>query len=403
MGLFAVLLITAAAARGARAGEGKVAPRMKVRFLLQGQAQFTQDGNPAKDALGTEFFIRRARVILAGKINKWIHFFYETDNPNFGKNGSWDSAFFTQDAFVDFRMYREFKVAAGMILLPFTHHNRQSAASLNTLDYNNMFSGKFIADKVWRDVGIEARGIVIDKIDYRIGVFNGLRGASAIKGADATNFKLLNPNDLPRVTGRLAFNFFEPETSFFYGGTYLGGKKVLALGFGFDIQPDATLDDKGNLKTYQAFAGDLYWDIPLTDEMELTGQLGYVFFDRGNAQDVDKFSDDTSSVDEYLGSPVATYKDSYTPSAGTGMGCYGDVGFRYGMFQPTIAGKWFDSDKKGADYQDIRGGVNMYIKGHNSNLKLEYALVTAGTWDAATAKEGSKSYSQVTLQTQFLF
>jgi len=393
LGIATAALISLTFVSSAAMAGDKDDPSIKVRFLLQGQAQMTENGNPTGDGWDNEMFLRRARIILAGKVNKWIHFFMETDNPGMGKKGNWGVKTYVQDAFVDFQMYREFKVAVGMILLPFTHMNRQSAASLNTLDYHNPFSKGFVAGNVWRDAGIEARGIVANMLDYRVGVFNGLRG-TATKDL-ATDEIQFNTNESPRVTGRVAFNVFEPETGFFYGGTSLGKKRILAIGAGFDFQPGAALDDKGGEKAYSAFSGDVYCDYPLNDKMSLTGQAAFVMFDRGN---------DQAKLKDAAGTVMTDAKGdifdpgTFTPNAGTGMGAYGDLGFRYDMWQPVIGGEWYDSDKAGSDLMNMRAGINMFIKGHNANIKLEYARTQSGDHDGTM-----NSGSQITLQSQFLF
>ena len=47
-------------------------------------------------------------------------------------------------------------------------------------------------------------------------------------------------------------NVLEAETGFFYAGTYLGKKKILAIGAGFDGQKD-----------FHAYAADAFFDYPL--------------------------------------------------------------------------------------------------------------------------------------------
>ncbi|MBM4352852.1 MAG: hypothetical protein FJ109_03505 [Deltaproteobacteria bacterium] len=386
-------------------------------MLLQGQAQFTEDANITKDGWDNEFFLRRARVMLAGKVNKWINFFYETENANFGKNGSFGDFMFTQDAYVEFAMYKELKVAGGMILLPFSHHNRQGAISLAGQDYHNIFSGKFITDKVWRDVGVEARGILFDMLDYRIGVFNGLRADSS-KYITADNYSTeydkdlatepvaranRNEDDMPRFTGRVAVNFFDVEDAFFYCGTYLGAKKVLSIGGGFDVQPGATFDSKGNAALYKAFTGDVFADYPLDETMGITGQVGFVYFDRGYNQKSEEY------FSPKLGTLAKEYQSAFAQDGSTGMGAFGELGFRFEVLKvplmPIVGGEWYNADVDGNDIMNIRGGVNMFIKGHNANLKLEYANLTSQvqkTVNDAKVWEDQKA-NQVTLQAQLLF
>jgi len=90
--------------------------------------------------------------------------------------------------------------------------------------------------------------------------------------------------------------------------------------------------------------------------------------------------------------------DVYPALAGSGMGAYGDVGFRWGIFQPTFGAEWFDSDKPESDILNYRAGVSMYMKGHRANLKLEYASL--GKENAAGEFDRS---NQITLQAQFLY
>ena len=72
---------------------------LDVGLLLQGQVQVTKDGAPDASSASTDFFLRRARIILSGEVLKGLTFFVDTDQPNWGKNGKWDGAFIVQDAF----------------------------------------------------------------------------------------------------------------------------------------------------------------------------------------------------------------------------------------------------------------------------------------------------------------
>jgi hypothetical protein len=354
-------------------------PKLNVRLLVQPQIQLGDKMNPAGDGWGNDFFLRRARIILAGNVNKWIHFFYETDNPNFGKEGKFDTSLYTQDAYVDFQFMPELKVAVGLILLPFTHNSRQSAASQNTLDYHNFYTGKFIAEKGWRDMGVEARGIIVNKVDYRLGVYNGLRGTKC--PPENPGCTILNEDDMPRFTGRVAFNLFDPEPDYFYSGILLGKKlasgelmKIASVGVGFDVQPGAVLDSKGNLKGYSAISGDLFLDYPLDANMEIVAQAAFLMYDRGYVPGKDA--------------------GTFVQDANSGMGYYGEIAFRYGMFAPVFSYESYDADNgETNDATNILGGVNMFIKGHNANVKLQY-----GRLDQA-----GDTKNVVTLQTQLLF
>ncbi len=350
------------------AGKNADAPKIQVRFLIQPQMQLGQakkgDGGtwtPDDNGIGQEFYLRRTRVILAGKVNKWIHFFFETDNPNMGRNGGFGNTF-TQDGFIDFRFFNEFKVAMGMILLPFSRHNRQSAASLMGLDYHGAVFAGWGPQAIWRDYGIEARGIVAKKLDYRVGVFRGFRGAAAT-------------NDAPRISGRVAYNFFDVESKFFYGGTYLGKSKHLSIGYGFDLQPEGGVDGKGKKGLYYALTGDVFLDWPLGDGMAITANGGFMFYSWG---------------------PKKT-------NALTSLAGFGEVGFFIKGFQPVFGlemGNPLDKKTfKNTQFQNFRVGLNYFIKGHNATVKIEYANVA----NAVGQKIDNRRRNMFTLQTQLLF
>ena len=74
-----------------------------------------------------------------------------------------------------------------------------------------------------------------------------------------------------RYAGRVQYQLLEPEaTGFFYTGTYLGTKKVAAVGAAFDTQGD-----------YQAYDADVFVDHPLGPGA-VTGQLAYNRLDGGD-------------------------------------------------------------------------------------------------------------------------
>jgi hypothetical protein len=104
--------------------------------------------------------------------------------------------------------------------------------------------------------GFQAKGyLVASHLEYRIGVFQGLQEPMAENGL--------------RYAGRVQYNVWDTETSFFYPGTYLGTKKILAVGTAFDRQKDD-----------QAYASDVFVDYPLRHGT-IAGQFDHNRFDGG--------------------------------------------------------------------------------------------------------------------------
>src|SRR6056297_3922279 len=89
-----------------------------LHYLLQAQGMYQQDqDNAGKQYYGSDAQIRRSRVIIKGQVSEKVSFFMETDAPK--QEGINSKNLFTQDAYIDYAIIDEFKIAAGHILLPF--------------------------------------------------------------------------------------------------------------------------------------------------------------------------------------------------------------------------------------------------------------------------------------------
>jgi len=347
------------------------ATNVKVGLLLQCRAESVlMPETAARDAYSTgNLYIRRARILLGGKISARGSFFMETDQPNWGKGGDWSkSNFLVQDAYLSFDLHQSFKVAAGLVLIPFIHNAAQGATSLHTLDYHSELvkypTGSHI---VWRDVGVVVRGLLASKrIDYRLGITRGVSdGFEVIKATATAPAVVSSTRSVPRFSGRVAFNFFQPEEGFFLGGTYLGSKKILSIGAAFDVQPGVW----GTETAYYGVGGDIFVDLPIGGNRRLSGQLNLVH-----------------------------YGAKSNPERGIGL-CF-DLGVAFGRWEPIIALDWYRWNKA-TNFNDqslgLHAGLIWWMIGHNVNLKLDLGWLKPIGWSM------SKVNTVVTLQPQHLF
>jgi len=350
LGTLLTLALTLACAAPAQAVKLEASDDVfvNVRFLVQPHVQFEND--PLVDpALQTHFYLRRTRFILAGQVSPYVSFFFETDQPNWGKEGDWTPEFFVQDAWVSFDLHEAFHVVTGLLLIPFVHQTRQGATSLHTLDHHAALvrypGGSHL---VWRDPGVEIRGLLANQhLDYKVAITEGVPG---------------NEHDIPRFSGRLQVNFFDAEPKYFYAGTYHGKKKILSAGVAFDVQPEAFGDDP-----YLAFGGDVFLDMPV-GRNRISGQIDVVYYG-GNAH------------------PMG------------GFGTLFDFGVAIGKVEPIIAVDWFMP--RGASsftdhYFGPHVGVNWWIKNHAVNVKFDFGLIKA---EGRTFSETQRVW---TIQTQLL-
>lgn len=349
--LVALILVSTLVQAG-RAGAVKIEASedvfVDVRYLLQPHVVLSND--PASSpSFTSDFYIRRSQIMLGGQVSPFISFFMATDMPDWGKGGDWSNpSFLVQDALVSFDVHEAFKVSVGMLLIPFVHQTKQGASSLHTLDYHGALV-RYPAGKVWRDNGVEVRGLLAGgRLDYRVAITNGVTST---------------PHDIPRFSGRLALNLADAEDTLFYGGTYLGRKKVVSFGAAFDVQPEAF----GGADAYYAFGGDFFVDVPMGAH-RLSGQLDYVY-----------------------------YGGSANPDAG--MGVLFDLGYAIGRLEPIVAVDWFmPRGAAGGDDHLFGGhvGLNWWLVGHRANIKLDLGIV----------KEGGESIGNaarvMTVQTQLL-
>ncbi len=341
-----------------------------LHYLMQVQGNFAKtwnDGKTDEDAYWSKtFHVRKSRIILKGQIADDVSFFMETDDYKIGINDNEvyrENSVFTQDAFINYKFADELQIAAGMILLPFMHHSRASSVSLLTLDFNSLIVPLSGTTNVWRDTGVEFRGLIAGGIlDYKVGVFQGLSYDNEYD-ADATPVEDINdtsddinPYDNVRYCGRVQINLMDPETGFFYSDNYLGKKNIVSFGGGIDFQNHAVrVENKTashrtgttvtSLDEYLAWTLDATIDYKLGDDLVFAFQGAYV------------------SVKNQPGKNI---ENQY--------GYFGQAGLLIGKFQPVVKYLNLTQGKSTGEYEKkyIMGGLNYFKYGHNANIKVEY-------------------------------
>ena len=233
-------------------------PRLEIHFRAQGWYQWVENGAPDGAGALHDFQLRQAYLSLAGQVTPKLGLFAHLATDRLGQEGldvpslGLGSGLAVRDAWVVFDVAEPLKVQVGRMYVPFTRaFGTESTFALLALDIpwtqGGVRGATFYPGKVGRDDGLVVWGnLAKDRLQYRVGVTEGVE--------DATN-----PSDAVRLAGRLAINLFEPETAWFNSGTYLGTKRVLAIGAGFDSQSDLTL--AGRLgEDYFAWTVDVFLD-----------------------------------------------------------------------------------------------------------------------------------------------
>jgi hypothetical protein len=235
-----------------------------VSFTLGVLGQFWADtvDNPDPAPTTNNLFVRRVRLLFGGQVAKRVSFFVETDAPNLGRTlpggKNIQPSMIVQDIYASFKAADAFTLDAGLMFVPFSRNSLQSAATLLPIDYGayTFTQSAPTQSATGRDTGFQARGYLLaNHLEYRAGVFQGRRDA-----VSANSF---------RVVGRAQYNVLDTETGFFYSGTYLGRKKIFAIGAAVDGQSD-----------FRAYDADTFFDYPIGPGA-LTARLDYSHFDGG--------------------------------------------------------------------------------------------------------------------------
>jgi hypothetical protein len=297
---------------------------IRFGFLAQARAEVvdTADGEDTSQDL----FLRRLRLIATGKLSERWSFFIETDSPNLGKS---DEDIFLQDVILTYRRSDAFHLDLGLLLTENSYNGNQGAVNLMAADYGpySFLNSGPLDERIGRDVGARLRGYLAGgRLEYRAGVYQGLRGD------DATNSL--------RFLGRLTYNVFDAQKGYFYQGTSLGKKKILAFGASFDTQ-----------EGYDATGVDAYLDLPVGMGDAVTFQVDWVRLDGGD------FLAALPEQDTLL----------------VELGYY----FSRCRLQPHLqyATRDFDRDAL-ADQESFQAGLSWMMAGHHRNLKLSWTRLT---------------------------
>ena len=299
---------------------------IELHGFAQTAVSMTFAESEAQPTVVTDLFLRRVRLLVSGQLNRTFRFFIGTLNSDFGKGNEYGTRPLLGDVRMEIVLADEAQIALGLLKLPFSRHGGEASGSLHGIDFHGAFLAHSSSAPPHRDIGVMVRGLLIDGlIDYRVAI---------VDGREPTGDK-----DWPRFVGRVGFNVFDAEPGYFFSGTYLGTKQILAFGVSFDLQPGVGGHDGSSLAWALAF--DAFADIPF-DEHGLV-----------------------ATVCAYLHGPGRVVPE--------GFGMWADVGFRVAVIEPLVAVEWFqpsegDSGKRLA----ILPGVNWWIVGHKASLKLRF-------------------------------
>lgn len=281
------LMLMMAATRPAHSIEVYNSDDTKVNIGFWGQSwyhyisDFDIDGDGTWNKSHHDFLFRRAYFYLDATVTPRWQFFVHYAADRLGTDGLEGDAgkglgtgLAFRDGWVRFNAWEDnVIVQAGRMYIPFTrNYGTTSTKFLLTLDLNwsqgGYRGGIFYPSNVGRDDAMTIWGNILqDRFQYRFMVGDGMSGAA------------VNPKDNPRLAGRISYNLFDTELGWFNSGTYLGKKRVLAIGAGMDAQNDLVVG--GSQLDYHAWTVDAHYDQPIGSNDAVTVQTSVTRINNG--------------------------------------------------------------------------------------------------------------------------
>ncbi|GMT42783.1 MAG: outer membrane channel protein [bacterium] len=309
-----------------------------------------------------QFDFRRARIIMAGQVNKFMSFMAQTDIGN-GTGQAASGAVEWRDAVVTLNFSKAAKVSFGLFKLQFTRSRNGSGFGQMALDRPLPESMSTATSSVDGSIGGKRDQQIVlwgnkNKFQYRVGIGDG---ETTIGGK----------TDTFRLTGRVHYAFWDKEQGLGYKETYLGKKNILTIGAGFDSQADVNTDNSGNATGNTAVTLDVTYEKPLANGNVVNANFAYYSRDDGNDASTSK-----------------------------GSGLHLTAGYKMGQWFPYLRYATWDAKPANSDETRINLGTNYLIKGHHAKIVFDLESID---YEVDGATKATKDHTVVTMQWQMDF
>ncbi len=309
----------------------------KIGGGMRATYRATEKGSPSPTARFDDASLESLRIYLSGQLTKVVGVTLNSEIEHDGDGDPDNMRLLDGVLRLEFNDY--FNIRGGLMLPPNDRANLYGPYYLGIWDFPLVyafpteFAGRDYGAAIWGQTG---KGV----FKYKFGAFRGCRGDARC------NVGAGDDGDLS-YTGRLTYNFWDPEPGYYTSSDYYGKKEVLAVGASATYQPDATGThaDPGN---YFGYSFDVLMQKRVFGENVLTFEGAYYSYDTDN-----KF---TPLVDGY-GYFLLT---SFLIDRQVGPG----------RFQPVVRYESLERDDLGSDATRIEGGVNYIIRGHDARVSL---------------------------------
>jgi hypothetical protein len=295
----------------------------------------------------TDFFVRRARLVVQARLSDRIAVSFQLGQDNIGAKAlTADGGITLKDAYVNFRATNAFQVAFGQFKIPFLRANLESGFNQVLVDRGTLPTLR-PAREGSRDVGAMTWGNA-GGVQYRVAMFDGSDQDAGTAGGDL------------RLTARVAHNWFARETGFAYSGTSLGTTRVLQIAAQADLQnsrvdPRDESQFRSIARDYRAYALEAFLDQPIA-KWAVTADAAWFARD-------DNYLDDVTPARRLGGHSVQA---ALLLPRGIGPG----------RLQLALRREDWDTDRGPVSAQTVRTttGGTYYVKEHARKVQVDYTV-----------------------------
>lgn len=353
---------------------------LTITYALQGWMQHRSFASDTHSGSATDAFLRRNRLTFSGQYNDYVGFYAQFEAGNDSRFGQDNRSVYYRDAYVTLDYRDDLRFIVGRFKNTFSRENLEACLEPLTMDRAEVLSYTPFAGS--RDTGLAIWGNLLDaRLQYRFMVADGREGSYVAK-------------DSPRVTARMHYSFWDPESNYGYLGTYLGTARVLTIGAAYDTQANVAYGDwplRRDIKDYKAWTVDAFMEYPTRSGVYTLSGAAFKY-DTGGAYN--------QAPDPEL--PVNSDLKGFYVKGGYMLP--GKVGAGRLQFFARHENSDYGVKVGNAEYYDQKWnsiGANWYLDGQKLKVSLEYAKVKFGTPDPSN--RSLRDYNQLTLGLQFIF
>lgn len=351
---------------------------LTIDYALQVWGQNRDYTSPTDSGEVTDFFLRRNRLTFSGQYNDQVGFYVQVDAPADSKAGNDDKPTFFRDAYITLDYSDPVRFIVGRFKNTLTRENLEACFEPLTMDRAEVLS--YTPFGASRDTGVAMWGNFADAhFQYRLMVANGREGDNVVESS-------------PRITARVHWSAFDPEYDYGYRGTYLGTKRVLTIGAGYDQQANVAYSNfalKTGPQDYKGMTVDLFYEQP-TSTGTYTLSAASTKYETGDA--INGIIPDPTL-------PVTSELEGYYAKVGYLLP--NKVGPGRLQFFARYEQLTYNLDSGLRDNNWTSAGANYYLDGQRLKVSFEYANIKFDEQDPIDPS--LQDYSQATLGLQLLF